>query len=260
MDERSAGSRILLVLDCFQDMVALEAAALLSRNYRAPLRGLFVEDSNLLRVARLPFATEIALSSATTRPIKDAHLERGLRAQADRIQRWLAENAELWHIEWSFVVVQGQPLNEALVASREVDLLVMGRPLSPHGLAASGIDASVVTVFDASPAAVKALETAASLLGEDGSLVILIPNAPHSEWEAARQQAQAWLHERRIGAHILPLESTEPAYLARIVRRHRTRLLVLAQTPDLRVQDKLNRLLAGSGCPLILVTQGAGKD
>lgn len=256
-DEQSGPRRILLVLDSSQDLIALEAAASLSRNRRARLQGLFVEDSNLLRLARLPFAREIVLSSAAVRPIKAAHLERELRAQADSVHQWLAENAEVWHIEWSFVVVQGQLLSEALVASHEVDLLVMGRPLSPHGLAASGVDGSVVTVFDASPGAMKALETAASLLGEDGSLVLLIPGSPHREWEAARRQAETWLWEQKLTAHILPLESTEPAHLARIARRHRARLLVLAQTPDLADRDKLNALLAGSGCPLILVTQGA---
>ncbi|MGB7837261.1 MAG: universal stress protein, partial [Terrimicrobiaceae bacterium] len=57
--------RILVALDASaHSRAALEAACELALGLDAELSGLFVEDINLLRLAQLPFASEISYPSA----------------------------------------------------------------------------------------------------------------------------------------------------------------------------------------------------
>ena len=64
----SSSRRILVVLDASPfGLEALEAAAGLAARLRAELQGLFVEDVDLLRLAGLPFARELAYSSSQRR-------------------------------------------------------------------------------------------------------------------------------------------------------------------------------------------------
>ena len=80
--------RIVVALDASpHSLAALRAAAQLAATIQAELYGLFVEDSDLLRLCDLPFCQEIGSFSATVRRLDSRSVERTLRVRAGHVQR-----------------------------------------------------------------------------------------------------------------------------------------------------------------------------
>ncbi|HEV2423345.1 MAG TPA: universal stress protein [Terriglobia bacterium] len=127
--------RILVALDSSRhSLAALEAAAELAAHTEAELFGLFVEDINLLRLARLPFASQVSATSAAAESVDPERMERELRGQAAQARRALAAVAERARVPWSFRVARGEVVAELIAAAEEVDLITLGK----RGLASNG--------------------------------------------------------------------------------------------------------------------------
>jgi len=109
-----------------QDRAALEAAARLAGRLQAELVGLFVEDTDLLRLAALPFAREIGFPSATARALDIEAMERSLRALAGDIERTMAAIAARAPVPWSFRVTRGALMRELRAAAAPGDIVVTG--------------------------------------------------------------------------------------------------------------------------------------
>jgi nucleotide-binding universal stress UspA family protein len=105
---------------------ALEAAAALAGALDADLEALFVESDELHRLAGLPFARELGVSSAAARPMDPAVLERTLQAHAREARRALAEVAAPRSLRWSLRVTRGSVAEEIIAASAGADLTVVG--------------------------------------------------------------------------------------------------------------------------------------
>lgn len=125
-----APRRILIALDgSAHSLVALAAAAELASRLHAELSGLFVEDIDLLRLGRLPFAAHVSLSGRLL-PTQD--LEAQLRALAAEAHHALEAAADRLRLRRSFQVVRGRVRAEVVAASAGTDLLIVGwasRPL-----------------------------------------------------------------------------------------------------------------------------------
>jgi hypothetical protein len=94
----------------------LEAIAALAAETQAEVLGVFIEDTRLLELARLPFAAEIGHASARPRGIDVETLERALRFHADALRRALAAAFEPSAVHWSFRVAREAP-SQALAAA-----------------------------------------------------------------------------------------------------------------------------------------------
>jgi hypothetical protein len=94
----------------------LEAIAALAAETQAEVLGVFIEDTRLLELARLPFAAEIGHASARPRGIDVETLERALRFHADALRRALAAAFEPSSVHWSFRVAREAP-SQALAAA-----------------------------------------------------------------------------------------------------------------------------------------------
>lgn len=130
--------RILVALDASTDSVAaLKTAASLAASLQAELVGLFVEDINLLRLAGLPFASEVQRVTGTGRVLDEAGMERDLQLQASQARRALANAAADAEATWTFRVVRGVVTTEILAAALEADLLTLGRASRPQFAAAN---------------------------------------------------------------------------------------------------------------------------
>lgn len=232
--------RILLALDSAQDTSALELAAQLAALLQGTLQGVFVENSDLLRLAQLPFAHEITLDSAAIRRLETAQLERDLRAQAEQVRRLLETQARQYRIEWSFRIERGA-LTATLAASGGTDVVMLGRShAAPRERRAA---TPVLIAFDDSPAARRALDTAADLAGNE--LLVLLPAAGAA---ALRRAASAQLSARGLRASYLILPELSPHHLIAAGRRHHCRLLVMAGNSA----ELLPRLQQAS-CPVAVV-------
>jgi nucleotide-binding universal stress UspA family protein len=119
---------IAVALDCSPHSIAsLTAAAELARQLHADLRGIFVEDINLLRMAELPCSHEIRIYTAEPEKMELVQLERSLKRQAREAESSLQRIAGELMVEHSFMVCRGLVPAEVILAAHEADLLVLGR-------------------------------------------------------------------------------------------------------------------------------------
>lgn len=94
----------------------------LARGLEAELVGLFVEDTELLSLAALPFG-ETGFPTAARRALDVEAMERSLRAQARRIERELGSRLEGHRIKWTFEVVRGRPGSALATIAAEGDIV-----------------------------------------------------------------------------------------------------------------------------------------
>lgn len=123
-----AENRIVIGLDTnFTAREALTLAARLAASVDARLKGVFVEDENLLSLCDLPFAREISLSGEV-RAIDAERMLRAMRAQAETARRLLQRIAAEAHVDWSFDVLRGRSLAALAAAAKADDTLVIRSP------------------------------------------------------------------------------------------------------------------------------------
>src|SRR6516225_6029925 len=97
--------RVVVSLDAVSETApAIDTAARLAARWQVPLRGVFIEDEELIGFAGLPFARQVTL--AGLEPLTKDHIEDHFRAFAERSQRELAAAAARHSVEWSFEVVR----------------------------------------------------------------------------------------------------------------------------------------------------------
>ena len=82
----------------------------------AELVGLFVEDDNLLRLARLPQSYEIGMQSARSRNLDPDSIARLFKQMAERARRAVKRAADREHVRCSFEVARGSVIGELLRA------------------------------------------------------------------------------------------------------------------------------------------------
>ncbi len=270
--------RILVALDASpSSLAALEAAAELASILGAELSGLFVEDIDLLRTAELPFTRTVGSLSTTFGELETRPLERGLRAEANRARRALAVAAERARVDWSFRVARGIVSAELLSAASEGDVISLGRvgwtPERYRNLGDTArailsesagsvlllrrgarLSTPVMTVFDGTPGAMKALSAAVRLasVGE-GRVIVLVPAGDPESAGELQERARRWLYERDLGATFRKLSGLDGAELARAVRAERGGLLVLPALGPMARGESIPDLLGDVECPVLLV-------
>ena len=126
--------RVVVPLDATSDShAAIETAARLAARAKAPLRGVFVEDEDLLHLAALPFSRQVTLgigAEALTTEGVVLHL----KAAAERSRKELFAAAKRHGVECSFEIVRGAS-GSAVSNASEGDLVVAGghtRPIGRH--------------------------------------------------------------------------------------------------------------------------------
>lgn len=204
--------RIVVAFDASPgSRAALEAAAGVAARLDADLEGLFVEDEDLLRLAGLPFAR--ALGAGGHRGLDAASMERALREQGERAEQAMARVGRRLAVPWRFRTTRGRVGAELLAAAAGAEVIALGtvggvpgparlgsttRALLAAGghsllLAAPGARAhgTVACLFDASPAARRALARAAALAGAGSRRLVVYLAAVQPEEAEVLQRAAA---------------------------------------------------------------------
>jgi nucleotide-binding universal stress UspA family protein len=270
--------RILVALDASAgSTAALEGAALLAARLNADLLGLFVEDEDLLRLAALPFAQEVEIHSARTRPMQAEDMEQRLRAQAHRAEQALSTAADRHRLRWEFRVVRGGVTEELLAAIAEADLAALGgigggamrtgqmgrtawetilRAERPVLLLAPGrtIREPIAVVYNRQPAARDALALAGHLAKNDGGtlLVLLVAPSPKEEkdlLQAARKQTDA----AGVQARFRALGQGSPAALLDAVRTEGVGTAILPSEEEAQSSELARLLVEEQDCAVIVV-------
>jgi len=274
----SAFRRIVVAIDPSggaRDVLA--AAARLAARQEAELLGLFVEDTDVLTLASLPFAREFGLSSVP-RAMDPLRIESEVRAQAALVERWMAGVAQELGLSWSFEIRRGRYESEVLACLSQADLLVLGRGRQQDVGGEMGLVARVLATeaapsillvapgdegqragpvavrYDGSPAAASALATASRFLVPDGDAIVVLLEAQGSAERREREEtARSHLKSLGLAGVVRHLSQPGAEGIAQALRAERARLLVMAvsdRPSDARLVADLARV---SRTPVLLV-------
>jgi len=268
--------RILVALDAsHHSLAALEAAVELAVGMKAELRGLYVEDVNLLRAANSPATLQVHYPYVSGAQLDPQRMERQLRAQASQAQRALAAICERRKVKWSFQIARGEVAHEVVAAAEEADMLVLGKVSRPlirrirlgsTALAAAvqapccvlllqrdeDIRPPVVVTFDGSPIAQRAIKIAARLARRNGGYLAVLVVADTLD-EEYRLQAEIadWLRRQGLLVRFRRLPEASVPALTQALQAERSGVLVLSST--ILHLSPLQKLLDEVECPVLLV-------
>ena len=212
----ASGGRILISLNAAITPAVLERAlASLWPLDADEIVGLFIEDTEILSLGRLPVAREIRYDDATPRPPDVARLERQLRAQASRIRAAFEERAGKLGRKHSFQITRGPGALALREACAGFDVLLVTSPRErleyrwalraqlPALLAggprmlivvqeAPRDEPRIAVLFDDSPASRTALATAAEIAHRRSlGLSVLVPAEPPADRTDLMRQVEA---------------------------------------------------------------------
>lgn len=253
--------RILVALDAARhNPAALEAATLLAARKRAEILALFVEDLGLFHLAELPFAMETGRGGEPGRSLDAGRVERLLRSQMHRLRQDLEQTAHKQRIRLSQRTVRGRYLPEALGAAEEVDVLFLCRTgecrmvlgAGGPGPKPGGTDrAAVWVVYDASPAAGRALHVAREIAAaENRRLTVLLPTEREAQAETWRRQALESEDLHQNASQFIVIAPDRCSGVFGDLTAERCRLLV-AGRGDPALQSTLTGIVK---CPVVLVS------
>jgi nucleotide-binding universal stress UspA family protein len=177
---------ILVAIDASpQSLAALDTAAEVATRLNAELRGMYVEDINLIRAAELPFARAIT-SSGQSLPLTPETVQRQLNRYAD-VARNAVEAAGLrCNLSWSFSVVRGTVPSEIVQAASVADFVTVGR----SGWSAES--AATQPLGSVTRSLVEAGTTSLLMVGERGlrgPLAVIYDGSPSSDRAVALAEA-----------------------------------------------------------------------
>jgi len=166
----------------------LELATTLASRIGADLDVVFVENTNLLRLADLPVTREIDRVSGMARDLDSQRILRALRGEARQLRREVSRLEKAASVRSTVRVVQGHYFTEALAASAKADITFV-HAAGPAG--GRGKRTPLWTLFDGSPASARALKMAVELAHTlAGNLVVLVPGQFGGEIENRKREAQ----------------------------------------------------------------------
>jgi nucleotide-binding universal stress UspA family protein len=268
--------RILVALDTsHHSLAALEAAVELAIGMKAELRGLYVEDVNLLRAAGSPATWQVHYPYVSGAQLDPQRMERQLRAQASQARRALAAICERRKVKWSFQIVRGEVAHEVVAAAEEADLLILGKVSRPlvrrirlgsTALAAAvqapccvlllqrdeGIEPPVLVTYDGSLVAQRALKLAARLARRNGGYlaVLIVADTLDAEYRLQAEMAD-WLRRQGLLVRFRRLAEASVSALAQALQAEHGGVLVLSST--ILHLSSLQKLLDETECPVLLV-------
>jgi len=270
--------RILVALDNSpHSAAALEAAAELARRSGAELLGLYVEDINLLRLARLPFAQEVGQFTAVRRRLDVREVERQIRGQTLRIRRMFEVTTRQAQVRWSFRVTRGTVAHEVLRAAGDVDALVLGRSgwslIAPSKMGSTAravlaeapglglivprggcLGAPFMVIYDGSTLAERALDTAAALIKEgEQPLTVLLLAERRERLEPLRARVHAWRGGRDLELRYATLSTTNVPDLVNTLHNEWCGTLFVPSRSDVLSTEALQAVLDEVEVPVLLV-------
>jgi nucleotide-binding universal stress UspA family protein len=255
--------RIAVALDASPySLQGLAMAAGIAAALNAELEGVFVEDTELLRLAGLPFLREFRIATLGENVLDAERLQRELRAAARSMREHLERSAGELGLAWSFRVWRGDLEAEILGAALDAELFALGRigrfaplrrrPRPP----APGVPARNLVVgvlLNASDAAARALSIAIELgMRHAASLVVIIQPEEGADTATLQTRTLDQLGTMREQTRLVTLETTDATSLAATVRTLGIDLLILDETNPILTKTSLWANLETLGCPVVI--------
>lgn len=254
--------RILVAIDTSpRSLTPLQMAVDLAAHLRAELEALFVEDTSLLHLAELPFATELDSTSGEARALNAPSLTYALQSHAHRLRQLLHTFSEQKQVQTNLRVVRGNYVAEAMHADADVLFMFTSKRVSvaPSGRTPKPTRARPM-IWDAAPIYVyytggseseRALTLATDLAGILGiEVVVLLPaGSDHTVSTLKKRSSELLGGKRPIRYEVVNSD------LAGCAMKLATTGCTLLAMPkhDATIQLAEMRELEAIHCPLVLV-------
>lgn len=238
--KKTAEPRIVVTVDsAARAEPALALAAMLAKTQQRALHGLFIEDADLLAVARLPFAREFPRAGGAPRSFDNSTLERQMARLAEQYRQALERQAEAASVPWSYTCLRTSKRLVLGSAEASTDLLVIGQP----SVAGSTRTPRILLLDGTRPAVLRTLDTVlASASYANADLLV------HGEFDAQALNRVLAEHpgvtRRLMGGPSLKELLTGSAY--------RPSLVLLARDADAAELEPCLRL---ADCPVIAAAE-----
>lgn len=239
--------RITLTVDADSyTQATVDIAVAMAASLNARLHGLFVEDSDLLRMADLPCSMEITFPFARQRTLDRYSLQRSLRALGTQVMEYLAKTAERSHVQWSFNTISGKGTDVGLSETGETELLIIGLASTFHAPAMHRPGCKrILLIDDHSPSLLVALDV---ILEQNPSTALEIVMIGARGVEPAENIGQFLQGFPDIA--ITRLESNDIEGMINLVGMSPDYVIVPRNHPLPLIQ----KIVHESFCPVILVT------
>jgi nucleotide-binding universal stress UspA family protein len=251
-ENTSISERVVVALNVLRhDIGMLELAAQLAARKQAQLIAVYVEETNLINLAELPFAIEVDRICASERKVDLPRLMRALRSNAEQIQQTLDRLNERLQIDVSFRTVRGHFVSAVLSEIEQIDVVFLSKsePYRSNARKTTAIY-PIWVVFDGSRGAERALQVAVELaeLTESSLLHVVLPAKTDAESEALRQLALKCC-VRSTAVHFVTVYPLDVSNLLRSMRRTGCRLLVVKREDG----DLSKAISEAAACPVVLI-------
>ncbi len=247
--------RIIINVDSGSISVSsMESAVVLASRLQANLCGLFIEDTELLQLANLPFTREITLHTAHSRELSSRSIERNLLARAAEVRESLQALAEMSNVGFSFRTVRGPRLESVFKEAEEYQLILMmpTKRLTNlrHHAALADRRHPVVIFYDGSVQSKRAIAVIKSMNNDPSIKHVLALTTSQSAEEEVLQE----LPEQHFNVRCISIEDFSIEDIIKLARIQTPGLMILPIENSLLKQGpQLRRLLDALSCMLILV-------
>lgn len=228
-------------------MTTMELAVALATHTKTGLRGLYIEDEDLLQLSGLPCSREITLISACERPTSSAGMQRALSLAARQFKENLAQQARAGRLAWRFEQVRGRSSEIGLQIRDDVTYTILGRPRG-SGLQRSAAREvrKILLLGRQTPHLQRLMELLLQRMAH-GKLEISLLIGEGSDELGVALEALA-----EQGDHLISLVEVElPLLLEQFAAWQTAFDIAIISRPD--EQPQLAELLAQIRCPVILV-------
>lgn len=243
---------------------ALETIAKLAAGYDAKVSCVFIEDTDMLRAAGLPFALEVCRTTNLVRRVDSSEIERGLKQRATAARKLVAETAERTGAKWTFDVLRQRTSSALLDLANGTDLMLFAattRPgysaqLAPQPSTTAtrqpSPNKSIVALVDRSAASGRALQVAHRLAEINHLPVqVLVIAATDAGLDRLRRQLQ------RTGgideSHIQNLCGPQFSAVTAAASAARPATVVLPVTLIAESSDRIHALQEAIDSPIVIV-------
>ena len=250
MKARDKGKRhdVMLAADVGSySITTISLAVQLAASMKSRLRGLFIEDEDLLQMSGLPITREISLTTARERPTDVDAMQRSIQVVARQFEQALKQEAGALKIKCSFDCVRGRVRDLGLQHGADVTYVILGQPVS-HRLRPRPERAPrrILLVANRSPHQKRALDVVLQSFGREKVIITLVDDEPGGKLSTKLAQLQqsgnGRIRMNRVGREQLfeQLARVGSGFDCAIVSRHEG-------------IEVLQRMVKSLSCPVILV-------
>lgn len=243
----------------------LEAAVQLAATLGAELEGIFIEDSDLMRLADLPFTREVRPWPSPVESLSVERLQRELRAMARQAEHMLEQTVAETGVSWSFRVWRGSATSESLARTFEADVLSLGRtssrvhhkarmhPLSRRKSVRYSVS-SINVLFTDSEQGARALVAACQLAKHlNVQLIVLLAENNAEQIRGLEKAATEIIESNSMNAQFTVLSDADVSSLVRTVNAKDNTVLIAEASHPLLQNENIDQCLETLSSPLLLV-------